>query len=79
MSASLIAEEPLRIALAWAAWSDVWLWLKWIFFAPANLLLLLLMNNAPSLAMSLQINPIIPGFISGLFWLFVMAVAVVRR
>jgi hypothetical protein len=84
MSASLIAEEQLTTALAWVAWGDVWLWLKWILLAPGNLVLLLLMKVAPSVAMFLQINPTemaswLPGLISGLFWLSVMVAAVVRR
>jgi hypothetical protein len=60
--------------------SDAWLWLKWVFFAPGDLLLLLLMKFGTGAAVSLQINPTdLSGWISGLLsaaiWLVFIAIA----
>jgi hypothetical protein len=57
--------------------SDAWLWLKWIFFAPGDLLLLLLMNYGTPVALFLEISPtsisgILSGFMSGIIWLIVV-------
>ena len=37
--------------------SDALLWLKWTFFAPGDLLLLLLMSYGTPIALFLEINP----------------------
>lgn len=47
--------------------SDVWLWIKWVYFAPGDFALLMLMSKAPSLAMFLEIDIFsIFGWLSGL-------------
>ena len=52
--------------------SDMWLWLKWIFFAPGDLLLLLLMKYWTPIALFLEISPKdLSGFFSGLISSFV--------
>ena|SRR5713101_7473981 len=57
--------------------SDAGLWLKWIFFAPGDLLLLLLMMYGTPAALFLEINPdSLSGFLSGLIsaslWLYLL-------
>jgi hypothetical protein len=37
--------------------SDAWLWFKWLFFAPGDFLLLLLMKYGTAIALFLEINP----------------------
>jgi hypothetical protein len=52
--------------------SDAWLWLKWIFFAPGDLLLLLLMSHGTSVALFFEINPAsLYGALSGMFSVFI--------
>lgn len=36
--------------------SDAWLWVKWVFFAPGDLALLLLMKEVPSLGNFLELS-----------------------
>jgi hypothetical protein len=60
--------------------SDVWLWLKWIFFAPGDFLLLVLMKYGTSVALFLEITPanisgVLSGVISAFVW-FVMIIGV---
>ena len=98
MAVSTTAQQQLRIAadLAWdARWrftwdmngamngADTWLWLKWVFFAPGDLLLLLLMKQRTDAAVFLQINPSdlsgwIAGLLSAAIWLVLIAVATDR-
>jgi hypothetical protein len=37
--------------------SDVWLWVKWLFFYPGDLLLQVIVNYAPALATFLELAP----------------------
>ena len=60
--------------------SDAWLWLKWIFFAPGDLLLLLLMSYGAPIALFLEINPasmsgMLSGVISAIVW-YIVAISV---
>jgi hypothetical protein len=60
--------------------SDVWLWLKWAFFAPADWLLLITMYYATSVALFLEMTPSMlsgrfSGITSGFFWLIALAIA----
>src|SRR5262245_60359150 len=57
--------------------SDAWLWFKWLFFAPGDFLLLLLMKYGTATALFLEINPdslygMLSGFISVVIWLFIL-------
>ena len=59
--------------------SDVGLWIKWIFLAPGDLLVLLAMIHATPIALYLEISPenisgLLPGALSLFTWLlFVVA------
>jgi hypothetical protein len=60
--------------------SDASLWLKWVFFAPGDLLLLLLLKFGTVAAVFLQVSPTdLSGWISGLvsaaIWFVFIAVA----
>jgi len=53
--------------------SDTLVWAKWIFFAPGDWLLLMLMSHAPAVAIFLELTPANPygllsGIVSGLVW-----------
>lgn len=59
--------------------SDVWLWMKWIYFAPGDFALLLLMSKAPRLAMFLEIDVFsifgwLSGMLSAAFFIIVISV-----
>ena len=64
--------------------SDAWLWLKWVFFAPGDLLLLILMKYAASVALFIEITPadlggMASGTISALAWLWIVAAIKANR
>jgi hypothetical protein len=47
--------------------SDVGLWLKWVFFAPGDALLLAFMQGLPGAALFLELNPrSVSGLLSGI-------------
>ena len=93
MAVNSITEQLISAAdLAWSArwkiaWdmngdgvvtiSDAWLWLKWVFFAPGDFLLLLLMKHGTAIALFLEIYPgslygWLSGLISAAIWFFVI-------
>src|SRR5262245_24471609 len=55
--------------------SDVYLWLSWVFFAPGYLVLLLMMQTLPTVALFLELTPnslsgTLSGVLSAIAWLF---------
>ena len=52
--------------------SDVWLWFKWLYFYPGDLLLLLTMEFLPSFSAFLEISPEnFGGTFSGIIGFFI--------
>ena len=59
--------------------SDVWLWIKWLFFYPGDLILLTVIKAFPELAQFLELGPDnysgkLSGLISVFAWIFVFLV-----
>lgn len=57
--------------------SDVWLWVKWLYFYPGDVLFRILMIHAPDVARFFEITPDLYGgvlsfIISGFVWFLVL-------
>ena len=60
--------------------SDVWLWFKYIFFAPGDWLFLIIMTKATGLALFLEMSPQmlyggLSGTLSAIVWLVIVSLA----
>lgn len=54
--------------------SDVWLWIKWLFFYPGDLVIAGLIEYLPTVAAFLELtynsySGTLSGFVSGMLWL----------
>ncbi len=56
--------------------SDIWLWIKWVFFAPGDFIIIIIMNWAPKVAAFFEFTMmgVASGIISLLMWWLISAV-----